>query len=154
MLRWIQMAKEWVPEHPAVKTQERSAKLSCTSTEEPSLGAGAAQAPAAPAARQLKAANPQRLPVPGKHLQSSPGPQAVCSPQCPWEVYGHRQTSQAMSSSGKVQRIFLIAWMAGVSSASAAEPFSSCEKINASARRGEGFPPVTPWQQFCSGSIF
>lgn len=79
---------------------------------------------------------------------------SCASPQCPWEVYGHKQTSQAMSSSGKVQRIFLIAWMAGVSSASAAEPLASCEQRNTSAHTAEGFAPAPPWQQLCPGSVF
>jgi len=128
--------------------------VNCTSTEEQSLRAGAGQAPPAPEAPQPETANPRRLPGPGKRSKSSLGPQAVHSPQCPWEVYGHKQTSQAMSSSGKVERIFLIARMAGVSSASAAEPLSSCEKRNASARTAEGFPPAPPWQQFCPGDVF
>lgn len=46
-------------------------------------------------------------------------------PQCPCEVYGHKQTSQETSSSGNRERIFLTARTAGVSSVSAPEPRSS-----------------------------
>lgn len=47
-----------------------------------------------------------------------------------------------------------MAWMAGASSASAAEPLSSCENRSASAHAAEGCGPAPPRQQLCPGSVF
>jgi hypothetical protein len=52
-------------------------------------------------------------------------PSSWSTPQCPCEVYSHRQTSHAMNSGGKSARSFRIAWMMGPWGSSAGPPCAS-----------------------------
>lgn len=47
------------------------------------------------------------------------------SPQCPWEVYGHKHTSHAISRLGNASRSLGSAFTTGLSAESAFEPFLS-----------------------------